>query len=262
MGLRGADARRRADPLRLRPPRRAPRRRRRRPAGASTDARGLDHLRLGRLGRRHRRRGDGQRWPSGRRARRHPAGRPDRPVRRSVGSAPSGSGSPPRTGARSWSTRPARGTSATSARPTPAGPRASTARCSVGWSTRSSSSRGRRRGSCGDPATATSSPSAIPRSANARTLTRRPTASPTPSRGWTRPRKASPPTGASRSRSPTPMLRSAGAVELGASEVTPLFDTEYTRMGAVRDPQGAVAHAERVPPARPRLTAPRAKMRA
>ncbi len=30
------------------------------------------------------------------------------------------------------------------------------------------------------------------------------------------------------------------AVELGASEVTPLFDTEYTRMGAVRDPQGAV----------------------
>ena len=32
----------------------------------------------------------------------------------------------------------------------------------------------------------------------------------------------------------------ARAVELGATEVTPLFDTDYTRMGAVQDPQGAV----------------------
>jgi predicted enzyme related to lactoylglutathione lyase len=32
----------------------------------------------------------------------------------------------------------------------------------------------------------------------------------------------------------------ARAIQLGATEVTPLFDTEYTRMGAVEDPQGAV----------------------
>jgi predicted enzyme related to lactoylglutathione lyase len=31
----------------------------------------------------------------------------------------------------------------------------------------------------------------------------------------------------------------ARALELGATVVTPLFDTEYTRMGTVRDPQGA-----------------------
>ena len=31
----------------------------------------------------------------------------------------------------------------------------------------------------------------------------------------------------------------ARAVELGAAVVTPLFDTDYTRQGAVRDPQGA-----------------------
>jgi uncharacterized glyoxalase superfamily protein PhnB len=31
----------------------------------------------------------------------------------------------------------------------------------------------------------------------------------------------------------------ARALELGATEVTPLFDTEYTRMGTVLDPQGA-----------------------
>jgi hypothetical protein len=32
----------------------------------------------------------------------------------------------------------------------------------------------------------------------------------------------------------------ARAVELGATVVTPLFDTQYTRMGTVADPQGAV----------------------
>jgi hypothetical protein len=31
----------------------------------------------------------------------------------------------------------------------------------------------------------------------------------------------------------------ARALELGATEVTPLFDTEYTRMGTILDPQGA-----------------------
>jgi hypothetical protein len=31
----------------------------------------------------------------------------------------------------------------------------------------------------------------------------------------------------------------ARAIDLGATEVTPLFDTAYTRMGVVRDPQGA-----------------------
>jgi uncharacterized protein len=32
----------------------------------------------------------------------------------------------------------------------------------------------------------------------------------------------------------------ASALDLGATVVTPLFDTDYTRMGTVRDPQGAV----------------------
>lgn len=32
----------------------------------------------------------------------------------------------------------------------------------------------------------------------------------------------------------------ASALDLGATVVTPLFDTDYTRMGAVRDPQGAI----------------------
>jgi uncharacterized protein len=30
------------------------------------------------------------------------------------------------------------------------------------------------------------------------------------------------------------------ALELGATMVTPLFDTDYTRMGTIRDPQGAI----------------------
>jgi predicted enzyme related to lactoylglutathione lyase len=42
----------------------------------------------------------------------------------------------------------------------------------------------------------------------------------------------------------------AKAIELGAEIVTPLFDTQYTRMGAVRDPQGAeLTLSEYRPPA-------------
>ncbi len=42
----------------------------------------------------------------------------------------------------------------------------------------------------------------------------------------------------------------ATATELGADVVTPLFDTQYTRMGVVRDPQGAeLTLSEYRPPA-------------
>jgi uncharacterized protein len=42
----------------------------------------------------------------------------------------------------------------------------------------------------------------------------------------------------------------ARALELGATEVVPLFDTDYTRMGTVRDPQGAELNlSQYTPPA-------------
>lgn len=43
----------------------------------------------------------------------------------------------------------------------------------------------------------------------------------------------------------------ARALALGATEVTPLFDTEYTRMGTVADPQGAVLRLSQYRPPQP-----------
>ena len=42
----------------------------------------------------------------------------------------------------------------------------------------------------------------------------------------------------------------ARAIDLGAQVVTPLFDTEYTRMGTVEDPQGAVLNLSEYRPPR------------
>jgi predicted enzyme related to lactoylglutathione lyase len=44
----------------------------------------------------------------------------------------------------------------------------------------------------------------------------------------------------------------ARATELGASVITPLFDTDYTRMGVVADPQGAVLTLSEYRPPSPR----------
>ncbi|MCU1359170.1 MAG: hypothetical protein JWN99_459 [Ilumatobacteraceae bacterium] len=43
----------------------------------------------------------------------------------------------------------------------------------------------------------------------------------------------------------------ARAVDLGATVVVPLFDTDYTRMGTVRDPQGAVLSLSQYRPPQP-----------
>jgi predicted enzyme related to lactoylglutathione lyase len=43
----------------------------------------------------------------------------------------------------------------------------------------------------------------------------------------------------------------ARALELGATMVTPLFDTDYTRMGTIRDPQGAILTLSEYRPPQP-----------
>ena len=44
----------------------------------------------------------------------------------------------------------------------------------------------------------------------------------------------------------------ARATELGATVVTPLFDTDYTRMGAIEDAQGAVCTLSQFRPPAPK----------
>ena len=43
----------------------------------------------------------------------------------------------------------------------------------------------------------------------------------------------------------------ARAIELGARVITPLFDTDYTRMGTVEDPQGAALNLSEYRPPTP-----------
>ena len=43
----------------------------------------------------------------------------------------------------------------------------------------------------------------------------------------------------------------ARATELGARVITPLFDTDYTRMGTVEDPQGAALNLSQYRPPAP-----------
>jgi predicted enzyme related to lactoylglutathione lyase len=41
------------------------------------------------------------------------------------------------------------------------------------------------------------------------------------------------------------------AIKLGATVTTPLFDTQYTRMGTLEDPQGAVITLSQYRPPQP-----------
>ncbi len=143
-----------------------------------------------------------------------------------------------------------RGTSATSPPGAPLRPRSSTARCSAGSAIPSRSARVTRRRSGGCRGTATSWPSATPSSASARRRPRRPAASPTPWPSSTRRRPGTAPAGWNVTFAVADADAAfARALSLGATVVTPLFDTMYTRMGTVADPQGAASDPERVPPA-------------
>ena len=178
LGLPGAYAERSADALRLRRPRGVDRRWSRWPARRRRRALGLDHLRVRRFRGCQHQAGHRGRRPSAVACYRHPPVRPSGAVRRRnwcrirVVAA----GGEPR--ARSSSTRPVRGTSANCAPPIRPRRRGSTQMCSAGSQNhlRWAAVHPHRCGVC--PATATSLPNEIPRSASARPPIRLQAASP------------------------------------------------------------------------------------